>query len=46
MLQYLFTTYWYITLEKLKEEEEALCVKFFDIQQPLVILFNELDELA
>ena len=45
ILLYLFTTYGYITPEQLTEQKEALCAKVFDIQQPLIIMFNELDEL-
>ena len=45
ILQYLFTTYGYITPEELTEKKEVLCAKVFDIQQPLIIMFNELEEL-
>ena len=45
ILQYLFTTYGFITPEELKEQEDALTTKVFDIQQPLIILFNELEDL-
>ena len=45
ILLYLFTTYGYITPEELKEQEEALCAKVFDIQQPFIIMFNEFEEL-
>jgi len=41
----LFTTYGYITPGELGEQKEALCAKVFDIQQPLIIMFNEMDEL-
>ena len=29
----------------MREHKETLCAKAFDIQQPLIILFNELEEL-
>ena len=45
ILHYLFTTYGYITPEELKGQEETLISKVFDIQQPLIILFGELEEL-
>ena len=45
ILHYLFTTYGYITPEELKEQEEILSAKFFDIQQPLIIFFGELEDL-
>jgi len=45
ILHYLFTTYGYITPEELKGQEETLCSKVFDIQQPLIILFDELKKL-
>ena len=45
ILLYLFTNYGYITLEELKEQEEALCAKVFDIRQPFIIMFNEIEEL-
>ena len=31
ILHYLFTTYGYLTPEELKEQEETLCAKVFDI---------------
>ena len=45
ILHYLFTAYGYITPEELKEQEEMLSAKVFDIQQPLIILFGELEDL-
>ena len=45
ILNHLFTTYGYITPEELSEHQEKLCAKVFDIEQPLIILFNELEEL-
>ena len=45
ILHYLFTTYGYITPEELQEQKDKLCAKTFDIQQPLIILFDELEEL-
>jgi len=45
IFHYLFTIYGYITPEELKGQEETLCSKVFDIQQPLIILFDELEEL-
>ena len=45
ILHYLFSTYGCITPEELKEQEEMLSSKVFDIQQPMIILFDELEEL-
>ena len=45
ILQNLFTTYGAITLKELKEQEDTFCANIFDTQQPLVIIFNELEEL-
>ena len=42
---YLLTQCGSITPEEKKEQEDILCVKLFDIQTSLVILFNNLDEL-
>jgi hypothetical protein len=43
ILHHLFTTYGYITPEELSEQQEKLCAKVIDIEQPLIILFDELE---
>ena len=45
ILHYIFTTYGYITPEELKEQEEILSAKVFNIQQSLIIFFGELEDL-
>ena len=45
ILAYLFTTYGAISEEELENEKENLKEKIFDITQPLIILFNEIEDL-
>ena len=45
MLTYLFTTYGEITPEDLTSQKEKLETKVFDIEQPLILLFNEVEDL-
>ena len=45
LLAHLFTTCRAIESEELKEKEDILTTKVFDITQPLMILFNEIKEL-
>ena len=45
LLEHLFTTYGAVEPEELKDEEDILRQKFFNIGDPLIILFNEVEEL-
>ena len=45
LLTHLFTTYGAIESEELQEKAETLRQKVFDISQPLIIMFNKVDEL-
>ena len=44
-MDHVFTTYGAVEPEELKEQEDLLRQKVFDIGQPLIILFNEVEEL-
>ena len=46
MLDYLFATYGDITPDELHSEKDKLEQKVFDIQQPLILLYNEVEELV
>ena len=45
ILQHLFDTYGRVSQEILSEEESKLKAKVFDVSEPLVIMYNEVDEL-
>ena len=45
LLQHLFTTYGAIEAEELHEREQNLRTKIFDICDPLIILYNDVEEL-
>lgn len=45
LLEHLFTTYGAVEPEELKEQEDILRQKVFNIGDPLIILFNEVEEL-
>ena len=45
LLDHVFTTYGAVEPEELKEQEDLLRQKVFDIGQPLIILFNKVKEL-
>ena len=45
LLQHLITTYGAVEQEEVDDTEEKLKAKVFDITQPLVYIFNEVEEL-
>ena len=45
MLKNLFTTYGLIELKELQEKEDTLRQKIFEIAEPLIIMYNEVNEL-
>ena len=45
ILKYLFDTYGDLTPEELSSTEEKVKTKVFDITQPLIVMFNEIQDL-
>ena len=46
ILSHLFLNYGQVPEEHLREEEAKLLAKVFDLTQPLILMFNEVDELV
>ena len=46
ILSHLFDTYGKISQEKLRDEEEKLRGQVFEITEPLILMFNQIDRLS